>query len=98
MSKLKAVKSEVSFHRIRTEGICIHAAEQGMGPLVVLFHGFPEFCFRPDGVKEFVSLFIEEIQILEILNFIEASSEMDITSVSFRNQEGLRGHLQGMTV
>lgn len=34
--------SKVSFRMVRTNGIDMHIAEQGEGPLVVLCHGFPE--------------------------------------------------------
>ncbi|XP_031260747.1 uncharacterized protein LOC116118937 [Pistacia vera] len=37
--------SEVRHQRIRTNGIWMHVAEQGSGPLVVLLHGFPEFWY-----------------------------------------------------
>lgn len=37
--------SDVNFQRIRTNGIWMHVAEQGTGPLVVLLHGFPEFWY-----------------------------------------------------
>jgi pimeloyl-ACP methyl ester carboxylesterase len=34
--------SEVTHRTIETNGICMHIAEQGEGPLVLLCHGFPE--------------------------------------------------------
>lgn len=34
--------SEVNHQRIKTNGIWMHVAEQGTGPLVLLLHGFPE--------------------------------------------------------
>ncbi|KAJ0097374.1 hypothetical protein Patl1_29012 [Pistacia atlantica] len=46
--KLKSMSvsvSEVRHQRIRTNGIWMHVAEQGSGPLVVLLHGFPEFWY-----------------------------------------------------
>ncbi|KAJ0974191.1 hypothetical protein J5N97_016156 [Dioscorea zingiberensis] len=37
---------EVKHHRVRTNGIWMHVAEQGStGPLVLLIHGFPELWF-----------------------------------------------------
>ena len=33
---------EVTHRMIETNGICLHVAEQGEGPLVILCHGFPE--------------------------------------------------------
>ena len=33
---------EVNHQRIKTNGIWMHIAEQGTGPLVLLLHGFPE--------------------------------------------------------
>ncbi|PON71510.1 Epoxide hydrolase-like [Parasponia andersonii] len=33
---------EVSHQRIKSNGIWIHVAEQGTGPIVLLLHGFPE--------------------------------------------------------
>jgi pimeloyl-ACP methyl ester carboxylesterase len=38
----KADLSKVSFRMIETNGIRMHIAEQGQGPLVILCHGFPE--------------------------------------------------------
>ncbi|XP_061999883.1 uncharacterized protein LOC133717217 [Rosa rugosa] len=37
--------SEVSHQRIKTNGIWMHIAEQGTGPLVLLLHGFPEIWY-----------------------------------------------------
>lgn len=37
--------SEVKHQRIKTNGIWIHIAEQGTGPLVLLLHGFPEIWY-----------------------------------------------------
>ena len=34
--------NEVNHQRIKSNGIWIHVAEQGTGPLVLLLHGFPE--------------------------------------------------------
>ncbi|KAF5463074.1 hypothetical protein F2P56_019019 [Juglans regia] len=34
--------SEVNHQSIKTNGIWMHIAEQGVGPLVLLLHGFPE--------------------------------------------------------
>ncbi|KAK9265963.1 hypothetical protein L1049_003487 [Liquidambar formosana] len=36
---------EVNHQRIKTNGIWMHVAEQGTGPLVLLLHGFPEFWY-----------------------------------------------------
>jgi pimeloyl-ACP methyl ester carboxylesterase len=38
----QGVKDEVSHRSVQTNGIGMHIAEQGEGPLVVLLHGFPE--------------------------------------------------------
>lgn len=37
--------SEVNHERIKTNGIWMHIAEQGKGPLVLLLHGFPEIWY-----------------------------------------------------
>ncbi|XP_061360865.1 uncharacterized protein LOC133304818 [Gastrolobium bilobum] len=37
--------SEVNHLRIKTNGIWMHVAEQGTGPLVLLLHGFPEIWY-----------------------------------------------------
>ncbi|TYG94655.1 hypothetical protein ES288_A11G205700v1 [Gossypium darwinii] len=37
--------NEVSHRRIKTNGIWVHIAEQGRGPLVLLLHGFPEIWY-----------------------------------------------------
>ncbi|KAM7252547.1 hypothetical protein ACFE04_024430 [Oxalis oulophora] len=37
--------NKVSHQRIKTNGITLHVAEKGTGPLVVLLHGFPELWF-----------------------------------------------------
>jgi hypothetical protein len=37
--------TEVNHQRIKTNGINIHVAEQGTGPLVLLLHGFPEIWY-----------------------------------------------------
>jgi pimeloyl-ACP methyl ester carboxylesterase len=37
--------SDVNHQRIKTNGIYIHVAEQGTGPLVLLLHGFPEIWY-----------------------------------------------------
>lgn len=37
--------SEVNHQRIKTNGIWMHIAEQGKGPLVLLLHGFPEIWY-----------------------------------------------------
>ncbi|PIN16629.1 Soluble epoxide hydrolase [Handroanthus impetiginosus] len=37
--------SDVNHHRIKTNGIWMHLAEKGSGPLVLLLHGFPENWF-----------------------------------------------------
>ena len=34
--------TEVTHHTVEANGIRVHVAEQGAGPLVVLCHGFPE--------------------------------------------------------
>ena len=34
--------AEVTHRFVDTNGICMHVAEQGTGPPVVLLHGFPE--------------------------------------------------------
>jgi pimeloyl-ACP methyl ester carboxylesterase len=34
--------SAIEYRSVRTNGITMHAAEQGRGPLVILLHGFPE--------------------------------------------------------
>lgn len=36
---------DVNHQRIKTNGIWMHIAEKGSGPLVVLLHGFPETWF-----------------------------------------------------
>src|SRR5205807_3067582 len=40
-----ALMNEPTFRVIRTNGIDMHVAEQGEGPLVVLCHGFPELWY-----------------------------------------------------
>lgn len=37
--------SEVTHQRIKSNGIWMHIAEQGTGPLVLLLHGFPEIWY-----------------------------------------------------
>ncbi|KAE8675754.1 TMV resistance protein N-like isoform X1 [Hibiscus syriacus] len=37
--------NEVSHKRIKTNGIWLQIAEQGIGPLVLLLHGFPEIWY-----------------------------------------------------
>ncbi|PNY03385.1 epoxide hydrolase, partial [Trifolium pratense] len=37
--------SDVNHQRIKTNGIYIHIAEKGTGPLVLLLHGFPEIWY-----------------------------------------------------
>ncbi|KAA3474410.1 bifunctional epoxide hydrolase 2-like [Gossypium australe] len=37
--------NEVSHQRVKTNGIWLHIAEQGTGPLVLLLHGFPEIWY-----------------------------------------------------
>lgn len=37
--------NEVAHQRIKTNGIWLHIAEQGTGPLVLLLHGFPEMWY-----------------------------------------------------
>jgi pimeloyl-ACP methyl ester carboxylesterase len=37
--------AEIKHRSVRTNGITMHLAEQGEGPLVVLCHGFPEFWY-----------------------------------------------------
>lgn len=37
--------TDVNHHRIRTNGIWMHVAEKGRGPLVLLLHGFPEIWY-----------------------------------------------------
>ncbi len=37
--------SEIKHRMIETNGIAMHVAEQGQGPLVVLCHGFPEYWY-----------------------------------------------------
>ncbi|XWS42110.1 hypothetical protein CRYUN_Cryun17cG0140700 [Craigia yunnanensis] len=37
--------NEVTHQRIKTNGIWLHIAEQGTGPLVLLLHGFPEIWY-----------------------------------------------------
>ncbi|CAL0313128.1 unnamed protein product [Lupinus luteus] len=39
------ITSEVNHQRIRSNGIWIHIAEQGKGPIVLLLHGFPEIWY-----------------------------------------------------
>ncbi|XLR06856.1 hypothetical protein HN51_061732 [Arachis hypogaea] len=39
------IMSEVNHQRIKTNGIWLHIAEQGTGPLVLLLHGFPEIWY-----------------------------------------------------
>ncbi|XP_041020651.1 epoxide hydrolase A-like [Juglans microcarpa x Juglans regia] len=39
------IMSEVNHQRIKTNGIWIHIAEQGTGPLVLRLHGFPEIWY-----------------------------------------------------
>ncbi|CAI9276500.1 unnamed protein product [Lactuca saligna] len=36
---------EITHHTIKTNGISMHVAEKGDGPVVLLLHGFPEFWF-----------------------------------------------------
>lgn len=36
---------EVNHQRIKTNGIWLHVAEKGTGPLVLLLHGFPELWY-----------------------------------------------------
>lgn len=36
---------EVKHQRIKTNGIWMHIAEKGKGPLVLLLHGFPEIWY-----------------------------------------------------
>jgi pimeloyl-ACP methyl ester carboxylesterase len=42
MSPTEVTMSEVRHRTVETNGIRLHVAEQGAGPLVVLCHGFPE--------------------------------------------------------
>eukprot|EP00250_Pteridium_aquilinum_P005251 c15376_g1_i1 orf=356-1141(+) len=35
----------ISFRFVKTNGITLHIAEQGSGPLVLMLHGFPEFWY-----------------------------------------------------
>lgn len=37
--------TQITHRFIETNGICMHIAEQGTGPLVVLLHGFPEIWY-----------------------------------------------------
>jgi pimeloyl-ACP methyl ester carboxylesterase len=37
--------NEISHRTIETNGIRMHLAEKGAGPLVILCHGFPEFWY-----------------------------------------------------
>jgi pimeloyl-ACP methyl ester carboxylesterase len=39
------VMSDVMHRRVRSNGINVHIAEAGQGPLVVLLHGFPELWY-----------------------------------------------------
>ena len=43
--KKRATMTEVTHRTIKTNGIHIHIAEQGAGPLVLFLHGFPELWF-----------------------------------------------------
>ncbi|CAN1225772.1 Epoxide hydrolase A [Linum perenne] len=36
---------DVNHQRIKTNGIWLHVVEKGTGPLVLLLHGFPDFCY-----------------------------------------------------
>ena len=46
LSPVSGVSTAETKHRsVRTNGITMHLAEQGEGPLVVLCHGFPEFWY-----------------------------------------------------
>src|SRR5208283_600159 len=40
--RMETAMSEITHRTIETNGIAMHVAEQGQGPLVVLCHGFPE--------------------------------------------------------
>lgn len=35
----------IIYQKIKTNGIWLHVAEKGTGPLVLLLHGFPEFWY-----------------------------------------------------
>ena len=37
--------SELKHHIVKTNGLDMHVAEAGAGPLVLLCHGWPEFWF-----------------------------------------------------
>ena len=43
---------EIKHRTVETNGIRMHVAEQGTGPLVILCHGFPEswYSWRPPGI------------------------------------------------
>ncbi|KAE8694201.1 Alpha/beta-Hydrolases superfamily protein isoform 2 [Hibiscus syriacus] len=45
LKERQGTTNEVSHRRIKTNGIWLHIAEQGTGPLVLLLHGFPEIWY-----------------------------------------------------
>src|SRR2546426_1391520 len=42
---MSSFTGQINHRTVETNGIRIHVAEQGTGPLVILCHGFPEFWY-----------------------------------------------------
>ena len=80
--------SEVKHQRIKTNGIWIHVAEKGTGPLVLLLHGFPETWYAWRHQINFLAHHGYHVVAPDLRGYGDSDSPIDPTSYTMHHLVG----------
>lgn len=80
--------SEVKHQRIKTNGIWIHVAEKGTGPLVLLLHGFPETWYAWRHQINFLAQHGYHVVAPDLRGYGDSDSPIDPTSYTMHHLVG----------
>nr|KYP39690.1 AB hydrolase superfamily protein yfhM [Cajanus cajan] len=80
--------SEVKHQRIKTNGIWMHVAEKGTGPLVLLLHGFPEIWYAWRHQLNFLAQHGYHAVAPDLRGYGDSDSPIDPNSYTFHHLVG----------
>ncbi|MBA0770083.1 hypothetical protein Gotri_018758 [Gossypium trilobum] len=80
--------NEVSHRRIKTNGIWVHIAEQGRGPLVLLLHGFPEIWYSWRHQISFLANHGYHVVAPDLRGYGDSDSPLSPSSYTFMHYVG----------
>lgn len=82
------IVSEVKHQRIKTNGIWLHVAEKGTGPLVLLLHGFPETWYAWRHQINFLAHHGYHVVAPDLRGYGDSDSPIDPTSYTMHHLVG----------